>query len=191
MGGLGVLDLDKFARALRLRWLWFEWECPDKPWVGTTPHYDELDEQIFVAATKVTIGNGQKAKFWTSNWIGHQPLKYLAPALFNHSKGKQRLVQDALTNDKWIEDIRHELSMPLIREFFAVFRLIWDNETNLEEGVEDTITWRWTNTGYGHPTACNSDNGPITTFANSATGTWKRRNIYSRIVHSREKFGTK
>ncbi len=37
--------------------------------------------------------------------------------------------------------------MPLIREFFAVFRLIWDNETNLEEGVEDTITWRWTNTG--------------------------------------------
>lgn len=147
MGGLGVLDLDKFARALRLRWLWFEWECPDKPWVGTTPPCDELDEQIFAAATKVTIGNGRKAKFWTSNWIGHQPLKYLAPALFNHSKGKQRLVQDALTNDKWIEDIRHELSMPLIREFFAVFRLIWDNETNLEEGVEDTIIWRWTNTG--------------------------------------------
>jgi hypothetical protein len=147
MGGLGVLDLDKFARALRLRWLWFEWECPDKPWVRTTPPCDELDEQIFAAATKVTISNGRKAKFWTSNWIGHQPLKYLAPALFNHSKGEQRLVQDALTNDKWIEDIRHELSMPLIREFFAVFRLIWDNETNLEEGVEDTITWRWTNTG--------------------------------------------
>ena len=34
LGGLGILDLDKFSRALRLRWLWYEWVTPDKPWVG-------------------------------------------------------------------------------------------------------------------------------------------------------------
>jgi hypothetical protein len=25
-GGLGILNLDKFARALRLRWLWLHWK---------------------------------------------------------------------------------------------------------------------------------------------------------------------
>jgi hypothetical protein len=29
-GGLGILDLDKFARALRLRWSWLHWKDPSK-----------------------------------------------------------------------------------------------------------------------------------------------------------------
>ena len=33
-GGLGVLNTEKFARALRLRWLWFECKEPRKLWVG-------------------------------------------------------------------------------------------------------------------------------------------------------------
>jgi hypothetical protein len=30
-GGLGIPNLEKFARALRLRWLWHHWVSPDKP----------------------------------------------------------------------------------------------------------------------------------------------------------------
>ena len=30
LGGLGILDLDKFSRALRLRWLWFAWTDPQR-----------------------------------------------------------------------------------------------------------------------------------------------------------------
>jgi hypothetical protein len=31
MGGLGILELERFARALCLRWLWQEWTTPKKP----------------------------------------------------------------------------------------------------------------------------------------------------------------
>jgi len=35
MGGLGVTNLDKFSRALCVRWLWQEWSDDHKPWSGT------------------------------------------------------------------------------------------------------------------------------------------------------------
>ena len=35
LGGLGVCDLERFSRALTLRWLWFDWKEPDRPWVGS------------------------------------------------------------------------------------------------------------------------------------------------------------
>jgi hypothetical protein len=35
LGGLGILNLDRFSTALRLRWLWHECYSRDRPWVGT------------------------------------------------------------------------------------------------------------------------------------------------------------
>ena len=32
--GLGILDLDLFSKALRLRWLWYKWVSPDRHWVN-------------------------------------------------------------------------------------------------------------------------------------------------------------
>jgi hypothetical protein len=32
---IGVLHMEKFATALRLRWLWLEWKDPDKLWVDS------------------------------------------------------------------------------------------------------------------------------------------------------------
>jgi len=34
MGGLGILDLECYARAQCLWWLWFEWVALDRPWIG-------------------------------------------------------------------------------------------------------------------------------------------------------------
>ena len=46
-GGLGILNLEKFATALRLRWLWYEWADPPKTWAGTgTPCNDDDRDKV-------------------------------------------------------------------------------------------------------------------------------------------------
>ena len=62
-GGLGILDLDLFSQALRLRWLWFQWTSPDRPWVGTEPPVNAVDRQLFRVSTTVTLGDGATASF--------------------------------------------------------------------------------------------------------------------------------
>ena len=50
-GGLGILDLERFGRALRLRWLWFSWTNPEKPWSTSELLVDNTDRALFAAAT--------------------------------------------------------------------------------------------------------------------------------------------
>jgi hypothetical protein len=64
LGGLGVLHLEKFARALRLRWLWHEWTSLEKAWVGTEVPCDDADRILFANCTRITLGNGSKTSFW-------------------------------------------------------------------------------------------------------------------------------
>jgi hypothetical protein len=56
-GGLGVLHLEKFATALRLRWPWLEWKDPEKIWVGSGNPCCKTDMAIFYAATTIKVGD--------------------------------------------------------------------------------------------------------------------------------------
>jgi hypothetical protein len=69
LGGLGILDLDFFSRALRLRWMWFQWTEPDRSWVGTEHPMNAVDRQLFRGSTVVTLGDGANASFWQSAWL--------------------------------------------------------------------------------------------------------------------------
>jgi hypothetical protein len=60
LGGLGIANLDKFGRALRLRWLWQEWVDDTKPWVGMDTPMDDIDRALFTASTRVIVGDGHK-----------------------------------------------------------------------------------------------------------------------------------
>ena len=78
-GGLGILNLTKFASALRLRWLWAQWSDEPKPWMNLGSPCTQEDRDLFAAATVVTIGNGEKACFWESAWLHGRRPKDLAP----------------------------------------------------------------------------------------------------------------
>ena len=106
LGGLGVIDLTKFARALRLRWLWFEWKDPSKMWVGLDNPCDKMDRALFYASSHIIIGNGARAPFWDSPWInGVAPLD-LAPLIFDITSRKKWKVREAMHGDAWLEKIR-------------------------------------------------------------------------------------
>lgn len=146
LGGLGILDLDKFARALRLRWLWLEWVAPEKPWVGLETPNDETDRTLFNAATKVSIGDGRKASFWSSSWLNGKTLQSIAPKIFEVSKRKKRCVQDALDHDKWIADISvNNFTVEHMSQFVALWGLIQD--IVLTPGIDDSISWTLTPSG--------------------------------------------
>jgi hypothetical protein len=70
--GLGIPELDKFGRVLRLRWLWKEWVDDTKPWVGMDTPTDNTDRALFTASTKVVIGDGHKCCFWHDAWLDEE-----------------------------------------------------------------------------------------------------------------------
>jgi hypothetical protein len=95
-GGLGILDLERFARALRLRWLWFQWRQKERAWNKLEIPCDARDRELFAASTTVTIGDGKTTKFWSSSWLQGSTAKNLAPTLFKKAKRKHVTVQKAL-----------------------------------------------------------------------------------------------
>jgi hypothetical protein len=145
LGGLGVHCIDSFGRALRLRWMWQRWKFPNKPWSHTKIPSTAKDRALFEAATKITIGNGQTAKFWTDRWLYDLSPKEIAPELFKISVRKNRSVCEALTNRKWLMDLRFSLD---IRHSDELLRLeILLDGIHLTE-TPDEITWTFENKNY-------------------------------------------
>jgi hypothetical protein len=103
--GLGILDLERFGRALRLRWPWYEWTEPDRAWVGLGNPCDGKDMELFYASINLSIGDGKTAKFWHSPWLGGFKPKDIAPSILAISKKKNFTVRKALDHDFWISNL--------------------------------------------------------------------------------------
>ena len=83
------MDLERFARALRLRWLWFRWKQKDRAWNNLDTPCDKTDVELLNASTVVQVGNGKSAFFWTSSWISGKAAKSISPRLFAKCKIKK------------------------------------------------------------------------------------------------------
>ena len=146
-GGLGVLDTDKFARALRLRWPWYEWKAPNKLWVGLGNPCMEDDMDFFYASTTIILGNGAKTPFWDSPWLLGRKLKDIAPLIYEASTRKNWKVREALHGDAWILKIGRNtiVSGAHILQFFTLWMLVHD--LHLDQQTDDDIIWKHANDG--------------------------------------------
>lgn len=69
LGGLGLLDLRRFAIALRLRWAWLWRVDSGRPWTRLPQPHDRLVQAAFAAATTSVVGDGRSTLFWTGRWL--------------------------------------------------------------------------------------------------------------------------
>lgn len=103
LGGLGILDLVRFGRALRLRWPWLSWADRDRPWQGLPSPCGQEEMDLFRALTRILLGAGEKALFWHDAWLPDgSTLKLRWPGLFAITSRKNRTVQKELANRNWV-----------------------------------------------------------------------------------------
>jgi hypothetical protein len=144
-GGLGILELERFSRALRLRWLWLQWKHKERAWNQLDLPCDERDRDLFASSTVVTIGDGKTANFWSSSWLDGRTPKSLAPNLFKKASRKKLTVYKALKDKKWVSHIWPVQTSQEIIEFVELWEQIY--YVQLNEDNEDSIRWKWTNDG--------------------------------------------
>lgn len=146
-GGLGILDLQRFARALRVCWLWQEWKSPNKAWVGMETPCDNSDRLLFAACTTIHVGNCKTIKFWHDAWVQGRRPKDIVPNLFVRRTRNRKTLHQALHNDNWIRDLnyRYGFNNTLLQEYFTLWELI--SHTTLRSAIEDDITWKLTQNG--------------------------------------------
>ena len=83
LGGLGIIDLQLFGYALRMRWLWLRRTDDTRSWLHLPDVTERPVEQLFSASIFIELGDGNKALFWTDRWVQGKSLLDIAPCLCN------------------------------------------------------------------------------------------------------------
>ena len=65
IGGLGIIDLQKFGYALRMRWHWERRTANIQSWHDLPDEREKMVEAMFEASIYVEVGDGRNTLFWT------------------------------------------------------------------------------------------------------------------------------
>jgi hypothetical protein len=125
---------------LRLRWLWQRWKSPQKPWTHLDLPCKKHDRALLNAATKIILGDGKTARFWSDRWLADQVPAEIAPDIFKISARKKRTVRDALVDNKWIIDLKAKLDVQHEPQLTMLAELI--DRVQLTD-TSDDIFWRF------------------------------------------------
>jgi len=148
LGGLGISDLKRLNCALRARWPWLRKTEPNKPWANLPIQVSKDVECLISMAVITELGDGTNTLFWKDRWLDGHSIQELAPrvfALVSNRRANKRTVREALTNEKWLEDIQGAISVEGLLEFLEVWDLL--SLVELQVGTPDKHIWRLSNSG--------------------------------------------
>ena len=94
------------------------------------------------------VGDGTNTLFWKDKWLDGHSIRELAPRVFDlvsKRRANKRTVREALTNEKWLEDIQGAISVEGLVEFLEVWDLL--SMVELQVGTPDKHIWRLSNSG--------------------------------------------
>jgi hypothetical protein len=147
-GGLGILHLGFFSWALRLRWLWQEAKLLNTQRMAKDIPCNMLDRRLFAAATSVRVGDGKSSLFWESAWLRGMTPRDTFPLTYSISNGKNRSIHEALSNNRWIQDLHfnhNDFSAAHIHEYCQLWCEV--NQLRLMHNTPDLIKWKFTMSG--------------------------------------------
>jgi hypothetical protein len=140
---MGILHLTKFARALRLRWLWQEWASTARFWTASELPYMTKDRQLFAATTLISVGDRTKVSFWKVAWAQGLRPKDIAPLIFNVPQRKNNSLSEAMLNHTWIRDL-NLFSAEVTEQHIVEYCRLWSilQRISLQPGICDSISWK-------------------------------------------------
>jgi hypothetical protein len=108
---------------------------------------DDVDMDVFYAASTMTIGNGKIAPFWNSSWLNGRKPKDIAPVIYEASTRKKWKINHALLNNGWIAKNRMDISLSV--QHIHEYILLWVqlNDIHLNDEANDYISWNLTPNG--------------------------------------------
>lgn len=91
----------------------------------------------------VIVGDGASTKLWTDSWAAVGPLHLFAPALFAATSwaGRNRVLRDALPNNRWARDITGAPTTQVLCDYLRVWELV--RSVNLRPLQPDRFIWKW------------------------------------------------
>jgi len=148
LGGLGIADLKSLGFALRARWPWLRKSEPSKPWASLPFQVSKEVDGLISMAVYTDVGNGASTLFWKDRWLEGKNIEEVAPKILSLVSKRiigRRTVAEALTDEKWIDDIRVGVPVEALMEYLE----LWDKLSNIElqDGAQDRHIWRLSASG--------------------------------------------
>src|ERR1041385_6379157 len=104
--------------------------------------------ELFRAATRSVIGEGNSTLVWEDRWICGCRIAEIVPRLYEHIPHRiraSRLISEALRDSAWARDIGPNIDLGLIREYLDLWQRFYD--VDLLPGVPDNFSWAWERNG--------------------------------------------
>ncbi|EEE53511.1 hypothetical protein OsJ_36687 [Oryza sativa Japonica Group] len=145
-GGLGIRDIDRFGKALRLKWEFNRLEQEDRPWTMVRWKSDKDVRDIFNSVAQHIVGDGNRTDFWRGKWLPRGgSIANNWPILFSFVGRTKITVAQGLLNNRWVRDLQGSLSNRALVDYLA----LWDELqlVSLQSGEADSVLWRFSANG--------------------------------------------